>query len=136
MANLGYEISFYKIIPDERRDIEKELIYLADELKVNLILTNGGTGFAKRDVTPEATKSVIEKDVPGISEVMRMNSVKINSHAMLSRGVSGIRKDSLIINLPGSTKAAIESLEFVLPAIPHGIDILNGYSLNSSYIHS
>ncbi|MCE5221361.1 MAG: MogA/MoaB family molybdenum cofactor biosynthesis protein [Clostridium sp.] len=121
-----YTISFYKIVPDEIEQIEKELIYLCDKLKVDLILTNGGTGFSKRDVTPEATKNVIEKYAPGIGEAMRMKSLAITPKAMLSRGISGIRGKTLIINLPGSPKGAVENLQFVLPAIPHGIAILTG----------
>lgn len=126
LGNDDYDISFYKIIPDEQKDIEKELIYLCDELKVDLVLTNGGTGFSERDVTPEATKSVIEKYVPGFGETMRMKSLVITPQAMLSRSISGIRKKTLIINLPGSPKGAVENLQFILPAIPHGIAILKG----------
>jgi molybdopterin adenylyltransferase len=122
----GYIISFYKIVPDERAQIEKELIYLCDELKVDLILTNGGTGFSERDVTPEATRNVIEKYVPGIGEAMRMKSLAITPKAMLSRAIAGIRGKSLIINLPGSPKGAVENLQFILPALPHGVDILIG----------
>lgn len=122
----GFDISYYKVIPDEQEEIEKELIYLCDELGVNLVLTNGGTGFSKRDVTPEATKNVIEKYVPGIGEAMRMKSLAITPKAMLSRAISGIRGNTLIINLPGSPKGAVENLQFVLPAIPHGIGILTG----------
>lgn len=122
----GYAISFYKIIPDERELIEKELIYLCDELKIDLILTNGGTGFSQRDVTPEATRNVIEKYVPGIGEAMRMKSLAITPKAMLSRAIAGIRGKSLIINLPGSPRGAVENLQFILPALPHGIEILIG----------
>ncbi|MBU3099234.1 MULTISPECIES: MogA/MoaB family molybdenum cofactor biosynthesis protein [Clostridium] len=122
----GYVISFYKMISDEKDEIEKELIYLCDDLKVDLILTNGGTGFSQRDVTPEATQNVIEKYVPGFGEVMRMKSLQITSKAMLSRSIAGIRKKTLIINLPGSPKGAVENLQFILSAIPHGIDILKG----------
>jgi len=122
----GFIISYYKMIPDEMQEIERELIYLCDELKVDLILTNGGTGFSQRDVTPEATQNVIEKYVPGIGEAMRMKSLAITPKAMLSRGIAGIRRKTLIINLPGSPKAALENLGFVLPAIPHGIEILTG----------
>lgn len=122
----GYSIEYYKIIPDERLQVEEELIYLCDELKVDLILTNGGTGFSKRDVTPEATRNVIEKHVPGIAETMRMRSMQITPKAMLSRAISGIRGKTLIINLPGSPKGAVENLQFILPAIPHGIEILIG----------
>ena len=121
-----FEISYYKIIPDEIEIIEKELIYLSDESKVDLVLTNGGTGFSQRDVTPEATLHVIEKNVPGIGEAMRMKSLAITPRGMLSRGIAGIRGKTLIINLPGSPKGAVENLQFILPAIPHGIAILLG----------
>ena len=121
-----YEITYYKIVPDEVNDIKAELIYLCDELKVDLILTNGGTGFSQRDVTPEATVNVIQKYAPGIAEAMRFNSLSITPKAMLSRAVSGIRGKTLIVNLPGSPKGATENLRFILPAIPHGIGILKG----------
>ncbi len=126
LEDKGFVISFYKMIPDEIDQIEKELIYLCDELKVDLILTNGGTGFSERDVTPEATAKVIEKAVPGIGEAMRMKSLAITPKAMLSRSIAGIRKKTLIVNLPGSPKAAVENLQFILPALPHGIAILTG----------
>ena len=99
---------------------------ICDDLKVNLVLTNGGTGFSRRDVTPEATMQVIQKLVPGISEAMRMKSLEITPKAMLSRAVSGIRNNTLIINFPGSPKGAVENLKIVLPALGHGIDILLG----------
>lgn len=126
LENEGYSIEHYKIIPDEIEDISNELVELCDSKKVNLIITNGGTGFSKRDVTPEATEKVIEKYVPGFGEVMRASSLNITPMAMLSRGIAGIRKDTLIINLPGGPKAAIENLRAILPAIPHGIEILLG----------
>ncbi|MBO0573830.1 molybdopterin adenylyltransferase [Clostridium botulinum] len=122
----GYKVEYYKIIPDEINIISEELIKLCDEKKVNLIITNGGTGFSKRDVTPEATEKVIEKHVPGFGEAMRASSLSITPKAILSRGIAGIREDSLIINLPGSPKAAVENLQAVLGAIPHGIEILLG----------
>jgi molybdopterin adenylyltransferase len=122
----GYSVEYYNMIPDEQEQIEKELKYLCDELKIELILTNGGTGFSQRDVTPEATKSVIEKYVPGIGEVMRMRSLQVTPKAMLSRAIAGIRGKSLIVNLPGSPKGAVENLQFILPALPHGIEILIG----------
>jgi molybdopterin adenylyltransferase len=122
----GYEVQYYKIIPDDIEEIEQQLIYLCDEVKVDLILTNGGTGFSNRDVTPEATKNVVEKYVPGIGEAMRMNSLQITPKAVLSRGISGIRGRTLIINLPGSPKAAVENLMFIIAALPHGIEILKG----------
>lgn len=126
LENNGYIISFYKIIPDEKDQIEKELIYICDELEIDLILTNGGTGFSQRDVTPEATRNVIEKYVPGFGEAMRMKSLTITPKAMLSRSIAGIRRKTLIINLPGSPKGAVENLQFIKDAIPHGIAILKG----------
>jgi len=122
----NYRVDYYKIIPDEMDIIKEELIYLSDELKVDLVLTNGGTGFSKRDVTPEATMKVIEKYVPGIGEAMRNSSLKITPKAMLSRAIAGIRNETLIVNLPGSPKGAVENLEFILTALPHGIEILTG----------
>ncbi|MBP1744734.1 MAG: molybdenum cofactor synthesis domain containing protein [Firmicutes bacterium] len=122
----GFEIVHYKMIPDDFDTIVKELLYLCDELKVELVLTNGGTGFSKRDITPEATMKVIERNVPGIAEAMRLKSLQITPKAMLSRAASGIRGGTLIVNLPGSPKAAKENLEFIMPALPHGIDILTG----------
>lgn len=121
-----YSIEYYKMIPDEAAEIEKELIYMCDELKLELILTNGGTGFSGRDVTPEATMKVVQKYVPGIGEAMRARSLAITPKAMLSRGIAGIRNKTLIINLPGSPKAAVENLEVIMPALPHGIEILTG----------
>jgi molybdenum cofactor synthesis domain-containing protein len=121
-----YGVEYYKIIPDDVDKIVEELMYLSDKLKVNLILTNGGTGFSKRDVTPEATMKVIEKNVPGIGEAMRSSSLKITPKAMLSRAIAGIRNETLIVNLPGSPKGAVENLEVILPALPHGIEILIG----------
>ncbi|MHC1684362.1 MAG: molybdenum cofactor biosynthesis protein B [Clostridiaceae bacterium] len=126
ISSLDFSVDYYKIIPDEIDIIEKELLYLCDQLKIDLVLTNGGTGFSKRDVTPEATLRVIEKQVPGIPEAMRAASLKITPKAMLSRGACGIRNKTLIINLPGSPKGATENLEVILPALPHGIAILTG----------
>lgn len=122
----GFEIVHYKVIPDDFDTIVKELLYLCDDMKVELVLTNGGTGFSQRDVTPEATMKVVERNVPGIPEAMRLKSLQITPKAMLSRAASGIRGGTLIVNLPGSPKAAKENLEFILPALPHGIDILTG----------
>jgi molybdenum cofactor synthesis domain-containing protein len=122
----GYSVEYYKMIPDEINEIMSQLIYMCDELKLDLVLTNGGTGFSQRDVTPEATMKVIEKYVPGIGEAMRMKSLAITPKAMLSRGVAGIRNKTLIVNLPGSPKAAVENLEVIMPALPHGTEILTG----------
>ena len=120
------EVKYYRIIPDEKEIIQDELVKAVDKLHLDLILTTGGTGLGKRDVTPEATLAVIEKEVPGISEIIRMESFKKTNRAILSRGVAGIRKNSLIINLPGSPKGVKESLEIILKALPHGIEIIKG----------
>lgn len=126
LVNNGYDVCYYNIIPDEKVVIKEELIKLCDNQSVELIITNGGTGFSERDVTPEATMEVIEKYVPGIGEAMRMKSMEITPKAMLSRSISGIRQKTLIVNLPGSPKGASENLEFVIPALQHGIEILIG----------
>jgi len=122
----GYEVNRYVVVPDEIEVLKKELTYMSDELKLNLIVTTGGTGFSKRDVTPEATKEIIEREVPGISEAIRTYSLTITKRAMLSRGVSGIRGNTLIVNLPGSPKAVRESLEYIITELEHGIKILIG----------
>ncbi len=124
VKKINGEVKYYQIIPDEKDIIQEELIKAVDNLHLDLILTTGGTGLAKRDVTPDATLEVIEKEVSGISEIIRSESFKKTNRAILSRGVAGIRKESLIINLPGSPKGVRESLEIVLKALPHGIEIL------------
>ena len=126
VKKINGEVKYYQIIPDEKDIIQEELIKAVDNLHLDLILTTGGTGLAKRDVTPDATLEVIEKEVSGISEIIRSESFKKTNRAILSRGVAGIRKESLIINLPGSPKGVRESLEIVLKALPHGIEILKG----------
>lgn len=126
LRSYNVEVVKYHMVPDEIEEISKFLIHLCDELCCNLVLTTGGTGFSKRDVTPEATAQIIERQAPGIAEAMRFESFKLTSRAILSRGVSGIRKESIIVNLPGSPKAAVENLQFVLPALLHGIAILKG----------
>ena len=126
VKKINGEVKYYKIIPDEKEMIQEELIKTVDNLNLDLILTTGGTGLGKRDVTPEATLAIIEKEIPGISEIIRSESFKKTNRAILSRGVAGIRKESLIINLPGSPKGVRESLGIVLEALPHGIEILKG----------
>lgn len=121
-----YIVKEYEIIADEKEEIKKAIINMIDNKGIDLVLTTGGTGFSKRDVTPEATKEVIDKETPGISEAIRNYSLKITPKAMLSRATSGIRKNSLIINMPGSPKAVRESLEYLLIALTHGMDILKG----------
>ena len=116
--------SVYRLVPDVKIMISKALCELADAEKCDVIFTTGGTGFAPRDVTPEATKAVIEKEVPGISEAIRAKSLEITDRAMLSRAVSGIRGKTLIINLPGSPKACMESMDVFMDAIPHAMALL------------
>lgn len=124
VKNLPGDIVKYEIIPDTPKMIKEKLIHYSDNLKVDLILTNGGTGFTCRDLTPEATEEVIERKIPGIPEAMRFEGFKITTRAMLSRGIAGIRGKALIINLPGSTKGAQESLEAILEGLPHGLDMI------------
>jgi molybdopterin adenylyltransferase len=114
------------IIPDEQDGISRGLITCCDEMRCDLIVTTGGTGVSQRDVTPEATRSVIERELPGFGEAMRMESLKITPHAVISRALAGIRKHCLIINLPGSPKAARENLSTVLPALAHAIAKIQG----------
>jgi len=118
------EVVKYEVIPDELAMIKGKLVNYCDDLKVDLVLTTGGTGFTARDVTPEATREVIEKEVPGIPEAMRMRGLQSTERAMLSRGIAGIRKKTLIVNLPGSSRGVKESLEAILSALPHGLDMI------------
>lgn len=122
----GYTVKQYVIVPDEHAVLASKIKEFADDYHLSLILTTGGTGFSKRDVTPEATLEVIERQTYGISEAIRANSLKITPKGMLSRGVSGIRGNSLIINLPGSPKAVKESLEYIMEPVKHGLEILLG----------
>ncbi|MGL4369788.1 MAG: MogA/MoaB family molybdenum cofactor biosynthesis protein [Spirochaetota bacterium] len=122
----GYDVVHASIVPDEQAAIEAALKELADGGTAELIVTTGGTGFAPRDITPEATIAVCKKLCPGIPEAMRAASARVTSRAMLSRAQAGIRKGTLIINLPGSPKAARENLEAVLPALDHGLLMLSG----------
>lgn len=126
LKNAGYEVVRTEIVPDEQAQIEEMLKTIADSGTVELLVTTGGTGFAPRDVTPEATLSVCDRLTPGIPEAMRYASMQVTSRAMLSRAQAGIRKGTLILNLPGSPKAARENLEAVLPALDHGLEMLSG----------
>lgn len=124
-SEAGYEIASKDIIPDDRKTISGKLIEYSD-LGINLVLTTGGTGFSPRDITPEATLDVVERQVPGIPEAMRMESLKITDRAMLSRAVAGIRKNTLIINLPGSPKAVDENISVFFNTLDHALEILTG----------
>lgn len=126
LESRGYEVKHYRILQDDFKQLKDEMLHMSDDLKLNLIITTGGTGFSKRDITPEATKAVIERDVPGIMEAIRSYSLTITKRAMLSRGIAGIRGESLIINLPGSPKAVEESLDYIIDHIGHGLEILLG----------
>lgn len=122
----GYTVTEYKIVPDDQETLESEMKRIADEGIADIIFTTGGTGFSMRDVTPEATIAVSDRLVPGIPEAMRAYSMTITNKAMLSRAAAGIRKQTLIVNMPGSPKAVKESLEFILPPLRHGLEILLG----------
>ena len=126
LENAGYQVTERAVVPDEQEAIQDLLVRLADGREIALIVTTGGTGFAPRDVTPEATMAVCQRMVPGIPEAMRLASMAVTNRAMLSRAAAGIRNRSLIVNLPGSPKAAKENLEAVLPALAHGLEMLRG----------
>lgn len=124
MKEEGWKVGLVDVIPDDIQTIQETLASWADSRQFSVILTTGGTGFTPRDITPEATIAIIDRFAPGIVEAMRAESLKITPHAMLSRAVAGIRKQTLIINLPGSPKAALENLEVVLPVLPHAAKLL------------
>ncbi len=126
LKRIDARIIKYEVVPDEIKVIKNKLKFYSDNLKLDIVLTNGGTGFSPRDVTPEATLGVINKVVPGIPEAMRISLLNKNKRAMLSRGVCGIRKKTLVINLPGSIRAVKESLKVILSLLPHSVDMLRG----------
>jgi len=130
LMEMGLTVAYRVMVPDERDQISATLIDLCDNKQVDLILTTGGTGFSPRDVTPEATRDVIHREAPGIPEAMRQESMKVTNRAILSRAVAGIRNQTLIINMPGSVKAARECFEAIRLALPHAIEILTGRGAN------
>jgi molybdopterin adenylyltransferase len=129
LTETGFEVAAIEVLPDERADIESRLRRASDE-GFRLVVTSGGTGLSPRDVTPEATLAVIDRHVPGIAELMRLESLKVTPRAALSRAVSGIRQSTLIINLPGSVKGVRECLAAVRPILSHAVDVLKQSSLN------
>lgn len=128
VINYGWEVTQTGIVPDEISEIKERLRYWSDSGKINVILTTGGTGFSPRDVTPEATKEVLDRNASGLAEAMRAGSLTITPHAMLSRAVAGIRKKTLIINFPGSPKAALENFRIIAPVLPHAVQLLENDS--------
>lgn len=133
LRQLGFEVTFSTIVPDEREQIAALLRELADVHRIDLVVTTGGTGAAPRDVTPEATKDVIEREMPGLAELIRLEGYKRTPFAVLSRGVAGIRKGTLIINLAGSPKAVEEGMEILAPVLPHALQMLRGENLEHSH---
>lgn len=128
VTDYGWEVTQTDIVPDEISAIEERLCHWSDSEKINVILTTGGTGFTPRDVTPEATQAVLDRNAPGLAEAMRAGSLTITPHAMLSRAVAGIRKKTLIINLPGSPKGALENFRIIAPVLPHAVQLLENDS--------
>jgi len=126
IETLPAEVLHYEIIPDEADIISERLRYLADDKRLDIILTTGGTGVSPRDVTPEATLKVLDKEIPGLAELMRLKSLEVTPHAALSRAVAGIRGNSLIVNLPGSPKSVRENLSVILPTFRHAVEKIKG----------
>ncbi|QJA05550.1 MogA/MoaB family molybdenum cofactor biosynthesis protein [Thermosulfurimonas marina] len=126
LSEAGFEVAAYEIVPDEYEEIVALLVDWADRLQLPLILTTGGTGLSPRDVTPEATRAVLEKEIPGIAETLRAKGLEHTPYSMLSRGLAGIRRKSLIINLPGSPRAVEEAWEVLSPVLRHAIEKIQG----------
>ncbi|MDI6822952.1 MAG: MogA/MoaB family molybdenum cofactor biosynthesis protein [Bacillota bacterium] len=130
LEKAGMEIVHQKVLPDDEGALAVELKYMADGLGLDVVLTTGGTGLGPRDRTPEATRAVIEREVPGIAEALRAAGLRKTPHAMLSRAVAGVRGSTLIVNLPGSPRAVQENLEVVMPALGHAVELLQGTAVD------
>jgi molybdopterin adenylyltransferase len=128
LEKLGWRVSIMEVLPDEAKGIGERLRALADEGAVSAIFTTGGTGVALRDVTPEATRAVIDREIPGLGELMRARGLRVTPMAVLSRAVAGTRGKVLIVNLPGSPKGAVESLDAIVEVVPHVLDLLRGHT--------
>lgn len=124
ITHLGWLLVEMRIVPDEAQEIKSTLLDWCARNTIDLILTTGGTGFAPRDITPEVTQSVIQRNAPGLAEAMRQDSLRFTPHAMLSRGITGILGSTLIVNLPGSPKAAVENLHVIQQVLPHAVELL------------
>src|SRR5271166_2629230 len=133
--SFGWTVSALELVPDESHQIADILRRLADSGEVSVVLTTGGTGVALRDVTPEATRGVIEREIPGLGELMRSEGLKFTPTAVLSRGLAGIRGRTLIVNLPGSPKGAVESLDAIAELVPHIVDLLEGRTSHGNVSH-
>lgn len=136
VRELAVQIVVQAVVPDERSSIESVLVQWSDGGQVDLVLTTGGTGFAPRDVTPEATLAVVDRSAPGFAEAMRAASLVVTPHAMLSRAAAGIRQGTLIINLPGSPKAVSENLAVIMPALAHAVELLQQEATPAAYQHA
>jgi molybdenum cofactor synthesis domain-containing protein len=126
LRDSGFEVLVMRIVPDERCEIADTLREIADSRATAAIFTTGGTGVTPRDITPEATRDVIEREIPGLAELMRIKGLEFTPYAVLSRALAGTRGGVLIINLPGSTKGAVQSLDAILELVPHVLDLING----------
>ncbi|MEN1762087.1 MogA/MoaB family molybdenum cofactor biosynthesis protein [Anoxynatronum sibiricum] len=135
IEKIGGNVIRKVVVPDEREAISSQLIAFCDVDQLDLVFTTGGTGFSKRDITPEATQDVIERVIPGFTDLIRVKSFESNPRAILSRAVAGIRKDTIIINLPGSPRGVIEALDIIGPSLIHGIEILKGSAAECASHH-